>query len=416
MVPVSLVLRWLVLPLAGVAALGVALMEYQTLRSLQWERPTESLSELVERQPWGGLSGQALASALDDTLGLEPDAAEAVLAWQLQRYPLDPSRWFSRALNAHYAGDCPARVFDHLQAALAVHPEQPEVKWQAVSLSLDLGRYDLAERYLRDWLEEQPAHRTGEALTVAYFWIPDAAELIERILPADEAYLLAALDFARRVIWLDLAEQAWWRLPRPRPPDDPALFDFADVALEEGELGLAMAAWQASRPDYRPGAVPNADFQRELGPGRGFTWRTRLPAGARVSRDEAEFVTAPASLRLEFDGRENLRVNGLALRIPTPPGSDRWVLTGRWRAEGLTTASLPYLVFSGEEDRHRLDVPAASFDWTPFALEVGASGDGALLQLQIRRDPTRRDFDRFLSGQLWLDALRLEPVAVTATD
>ena len=416
MVPVPLVLRWLVLPLAGVAALGVALVEYQTLRSLQWERPAETLSELVVRQPWGGLSGQALASTLDDTLGLEPDAAESVLAWQLQRYPLAPSRWFSRALNAHYAGACPTRVLEHLQAALAVQPAQPAVKWEAVSLSVDLGRYDLAERYLRDWLEGQPAHRTGEALAAAYFWIPDAAELIERILPAEEEYLLAALDFARRVVWLDLAEQAWRRLPHPRPPDDPALFDFVDVALDEGELDRAMAAWQASLPDDRPGAVPNADFQRELGPGRGFTWRTRLPAGARVSRDEAEFVTAPASLRLDFDGRENLRVSGLGLRIPTPPGANRWILTGQWRAEGLTTASLPYLLLSGEDGRDRLDVPATSFDWTPFALDVETSGDGVLLQLQIGRDPTRHDFDRFLSGQLWLDALRLEPVTAPATD
>jgi hypothetical protein len=79
-----------------------------------------------------------------------------------------------------------------------------------------------------------------------------------------------------------------------------------------------MYAWWQTFPDYRAGGVPNGDFQHELGSGRGLHWRTRVPAGAQVARDLAEFVTAPASLRVDFDGRENLRMSGLSLRIPIP--------------------------------------------------------------------------------------------------
>lgn len=410
-------LRWLVLPLAGAAAFWVALAEYQTLRSLDWERPAESLAQLEARQPWGGLSGRALAAAIDESLGLDPDAAERVLAWQLRRYPLDPSRWFSRALNAHFAGECPTRVLEHLQAALAVHPAQRELHWQTAALALDLGRYDLAERHLRHWLEGHHPSATAEALSLAYLWIPDAADLIERILPPGEDFLLAALAFARRVVWLDMAAEAWFRLPQPRPPDDPALLDFVDLALEEGELDLAMEAWEASFRDYRRGAVPNGDFQHAFGPARGLNWRTSLPAGARVSRDTAQFITAPASLRIDFDGQENLRISGLSLRIPAPAGPRRWVLSGQWRAGGLTTTSLPYLwLQAGPGVGVRVDVPATSFDWTPFVLEVETSGESALLELHLRRDPTRLDFDRFLAGRLWLDALRLEPVAAADAD
>jgi hypothetical protein len=107
-------LRWLLIPVAGAAALWIAWTEYQTLRGLEWSRLESSLSSSRTRQPWGGLSGRALAAAPDATLGVEPEAAEAVLAWQLRRYPLDPLRWFNRALNAHLAGECPARVQDHL--------------------------------------------------------------------------------------------------------------------------------------------------------------------------------------------------------------------------------------------------------------------------------------------------------------
>jgi len=409
-------LRWLLIPLAGTAALGIAWTEYHTLRSLNWDQLESSRSELEARQPWGGLSGRSLAAATDDALGLEPETAEAVLAWHLQRTPLDPLRWFGRALNAHLAGACPASVLDDVEAARAVQPGHRELNWQTALLKTELGAYDRAETALRAWLEDNPAG-TEAALALAFAWQPDADVLIERVLPEGEPHLLAALRVARRTAWLDLAVQAWERLPQPRAADDPGLLDFVELALAEGQPNFAMYAWWQSFPDYEPGTVPNGDFEHALGNGRGLHWRTRLPDGAQVTRDTAEFVTGPASLRVDFDGRENLRMSGLSLRIPTRAGPRAWVLSGYWRAKGLTTASLPYLRVSGAENaRARLDLPAPDFDWAPFAIEIETPGTAAIIDLQIRRDPTRHDFDRFLSGRLWVDALRLEPVAGTATD
>ena len=411
-------LRWLLLPMAGAAALFIAWTEHQTLRSLNWSELDTSLARLEARQPWGGLSGRALAAAPDETLGLEPAAAEAVLAWQLQRYPLDPSRWFSRALNAHAAGDCPERVLAFAQAARSVQPAHRALHWQAALLAYELGDHDRAERALRDSLQDHPAG-TRDALVLAFEWRPDAAALVERILPAGEPHLLAALNVARRYAWLDLAVQAWERLPQPRAGDDPGLLDFVDLALAERQPEYAMYAWWQSFPDYDPGTVPNGDFQHTLGHGRGLHWRTRVPSGAAVTRDTVAYVTEPASLRVDFDGRENLRMSGLSLRIPMLAGPRAWVLSGYWRADGLTTANLPYLwVSGGEGARARIDLPAAAFDWAPFAIQIGreTSAEAGVLDLQVRRDPTRLDFDRFLAGQLWLDALRLEPVAATDAD
>jgi len=409
-------LRWLALPLAGLAAFWIALSEYQTLRNLDWARPDVSLSQLETRQPWGGLSGRAVAAAVDDAPGLEPEAAEAVLAWQLQRYPLDPARWFSRALHARRGGESQERILQHVQAAVAVHPGHRNLNWQVAALGYELLRYDLAEQHLRHWLRGNPGG-TADALSVASLWIADPADLFERVLPEGEQYVLAALAVARRFGWVELGAEAWYRLPQPRPPQDPALLDFVDLAIAEGEWGLAMTAWADSFPDYLPGEVPNADFQHEVGDGRGLNWRTRMPDGARVSRDLETFVTEPASLRVDFDGRENLRMhNHPVLRIPTLEGPRAWLLSGYWRAEGLTTANLPYLsVTGGEGAAARIDVPAAAFDWTPFSIEIETSGTPRILDLRIRRDPTRLDFDRFLAGRLWLDALRLEP-APTVSD
>jgi hypothetical protein len=62
----------------------------------------------------------------------------------------------------------------------------------------------------------------------------------------------------------------------------------------------------------------------------------------------------------------------------------------------------------------RVDVPAATFEWTPFRLEIEveagpeASVATPLLHLQVGRDVPQHHFDRFLAGSLWLDALWVE--------
>jgi len=105
------------------------------------------------------------------------------------------------------------------------------------------------------------------------------------------------------------------------------------------------------------------------------------------------------------------------VRIPVAANPDGWVLSGYWRGERLTTRALPYLAIrSASGDRVRVEVPATTFDWTPFRVEFGGTEQPALLQLQLRRDPSVHHFDRFLAGTLWLDALRLEPRASAFLD
>lgn len=361
--------------------------------------------------PWGGLAGRRMAAALEAGWRTYPAEAEAFLAGQLQRYPVDRARWYDRANIARHLGRDPELVMAHLEAAVAVQPGHRETRWQVAALAQVLGRPDVTISQLRNWLEGQPA-ATDRALFVAGRWIEDADELLDRLLPEGDAYLEATLHYARQHGWMELGQAAWSRLPRPRPPEDGSLLDFVDLALVQGRRDAAVAAWAETHSDFRPGHVPNADFLHNLGSSRGLDWNVQMPAGSRASRDHRHFVTEPASLRLDFDGRETLHLERPWVRIPVAPNEGGWVLSGYWRAEGLTTRALPYLSAWPEGGRHaRLDVPAKSFDWTPFRIEIEGSDGAAMLHLQVRRDASVHHFDRFLAGTLWLDVLRLEPRA-----
>jgi len=401
--------RWLLVAVAGVVALGVAFFEYRALGALDLDFPValDQGDPRVELR-WGGLAGRRLSAIAEANWRQDPETAESFIAWHLQRYPVDHSRWYHRAIIARDLGRDRDLVLAHLAAAVAVQPGHREGRWRAATLAQLMGDPDLAAVHLRHWLYGQP-HAAGQALFAAGRWIGDPDEMLNRIVPDGEAYLAAALRFARQHDRFDLARAAWTRLPGPRPRGDDSLLDFVDLALAHGDYEAATAVWSETYPDYRPGQVPNGDFRHDPGSARGLDWDTRMPAGSRASRDTQRFVTEPASLRLDFDGKETLRLGRPSVRIPVAANPDGWVLSGYWRGERLTTRALPYLgIRSGDSGRARVDPPAPTFDWTPFRIEVDGSHEATVLHLQLLRDPSVHHFDRFLAGTLWLDALLLE--------
>ncbi|AHE99980.1 tetratricopeptide repeat protein [Thioalkalivibrio paradoxus] len=409
-------MRGLVLPLAGLLAAGIAWAEYRGLRSVDPQQPAQSLAAVQANVPWGGLAGRQLAASLEPHWRRDPPAVDEALAWHLRHYPLDPWRWADRARLARLQDADPDAVLAHLDAALAAQPHNRELLWRAATITQQLGRVERTEEHLRDWLAGQPAG-THRALFVAMRWIDDPAQLLDRILPPGDPYLEAAIAAARQHGRLDLAAEAWERLSRPRPPGDRALLDFVDLALAQGDHERAAWAWAETFPDYRYGMVPNADFRHEPASPRGLHWRIRVPAGARVVLDPEHYFTEPASLRLDFDGTENLRLTAPSVRIPVPAGVERWTVSGHWRAEGLTTRALPYLsAWADGGRRTRVDAPGSEFDWQPFRVELDTPEGGRMLHLQLRRDPPARDFDRYLAGRLWLDALRVEPAPLQTMD
>lgn len=402
-------MRWLAVAIAGLAALGIAFFETFALGRVPTEIPMlDHPSDLRAGLPWGGFAGRRLSVVVEADWRRHPEAAESFLAWQLRRYPVDHSRWFHRAMMARDLGHDSQRILAHLEAAVAAQPGHREGRWRAANLAQLLGDSDLAASHLQGWLQGQP-HAAGQALFAAGRWIRDTDELLDRILPDGEAYVAASLRFAREHGRVDLARAAWARLPRPRPPGDPGLLDFVDLLLAQGDPWAAMAAWRETYPDYHPGQVPNGDFRHDLGSARGLDWDTRMPAGGGASRDTGDFVSEPASLRLDFDGKGTLHLGRPSVRIPVPANPDGWVLSGYWRGSRLTTRALPYLSIRSENGvRFRADVPASTFNWEPIRIEIDGAEEASVLYLQLLRDVSVHHFDRYLAGTLWIDALNLE--------
>lgn len=401
-------------------ALVIAGWEFVGLRVVDRDNPVASLES--SPVPWGGLAGREAARLLENRWRLDPRPAAPTLLAQLDRYPLDPWRWLLYARIDWFLERDPSRLREHLAAAIGVQPRSRELRWQAANLAQSTGDAGLVLDQLALWVADEPRD-SARALFIGSRWVDDPGELLDRILPGEETFLVEAMRYALRSHSMALAEAVWQRLDQPRAPTDQALADYVATALNAGQPQLAMAAWQATDPRYRPGDVPAGHFDLPLEAMTSFAWNMRLRDGASseilkldsipvdgngaATRDGSRHSNA---LRIAFNGEHNAHLATPFVRFPVPePG--RYRLSGWWRAQGLTTRSLPYLQLYAESSDHAFNetrqVPATEFDWQRFEIEFEAVEPNEIFRFRLRRNRTDA-FDRYIEGHIDLAGLSVD--------
>jgi len=393
----------------------VMLADYVNLRKAQLEDPQPAtLDTLPMPQPWGGYGWRHLAWLSSAVTTIDPEVSAQTLRLASTRYPLDALQWLAMARLQARQG-APKEVGRLLARAGSVQPLDRRSLWSASQIALQTGNAGLAERQLRQWLELYPGD-TGQALFIGQRWIDQPGILLDRMLPDGREYLAEAMEVARRQTDVPLAEAVWDRLA-PKPDlDDPLFLNFVELLIQTGDVSRAVELWAERDPAFEPGRLINGDFARAIGQPLALNWRVnRPPAGVRIGRDEAEAFVEPASLKVEFNGKENVHLGEPWIRIPVEPGQ-HYRLSGAWRGDSLTTRSLPYWYLTGEGGDLRERVPAAAgnFAWQRWQIEFKAPEEARLVRLQLRRDRTNA-FDRNIDGTLWLDDFRLEPIAEPRT-
>jgi hypothetical protein len=349
--------------------------------------------------------------------GTQPDAATALIRRSTERYPLDSGNWLALArIEAARNGRQSHTLSADLAAAVSVRPFKRSDRWQAAQIALHSGDLELAERHLRQWVKGEPSS-TRQALLIGRRWLSDPDQLIDALVPVGDDYLAQAMHFAYQQRDTALADAVWQRIQNRINLNDPVFLDYFDFLLDRGLTDQAVAMWAEHDPYFRSGNVPNGDFSRDLGPGRGLNWQLgRLPAGIRVFRDESEFYYRPASLRIDFDGNENVDLRVPWIQIPVQPGK-AYTLHGYWRGEGLTTRSLPYLtvLVEGSRGTQRIEVPRGDFDWSIWSTNLQVPEDGRFIRLRLRRNSSNA-FDRYIAGSIWLDGIMLDELSGQEAD
>jgi len=399
--------RW-ILATALAAGFYVMLADYLNLRAAAGAETPRAIAGLPLAQPWGGYGWRALSRLAGDASVQDPEIAAETLRHAAVRYPLDATQWLDLA-QIHVAAGRGPEAEVALAKARATQPLDRRSLWRAAQIALRTGDDALAERHLRQWLRLYPGD-TGQALFIGRRWIDAPGELIDRMLPPGRAFLEEAMRVAVRRRDPALAEAVWDRL-EPKPGLDDAEFQlFTDLLLAIGEVDRAVELWASRDPAFDGRGIVNGQFTRPPGRSAGLDWHTaNAPAAVRIEHDTRHAWSQPASLRIEFNGKENIYLAQPTIRIPVQPGR-LYRLAGMWRAEALTTRSLPYFELrTPHGPRWTIRVPVADFPWEDWELTFRAPSDTRLVQLSLRRDRTDA-FDRNIDGTLWVDDIVLEPL------
>ena len=224
-------------------------------------------------------------------------------------------------------------------------------------------------------------------------------------LPSDPKHLGS---YFRHLIGLgDLANarEAWVKM-RSYSPSDSLADQYVNFLISKGLEDEARAAWidqlgDRETPEEKTALVLNAGFERDLA-NVFFDWRITPREHVKVDRDQEVFQSGHSSLRIQFDGGENLDYSGVSQRVFLRPGV--YQLEAFVRTKDITTdEGVSLRVFNVQTEKligtngwKRLEAK--------FALPTSAA-----VQIQVVRHPSLR-FDNKIAGTAWIDGASLRRV------
>jgi tetratricopeptide (TPR) repeat protein len=279
------------------------------------------------------------------------------------------------------------------ERAAALGPNNIQTLWRVAKFYEQINEPREVFRYASHMLDKDPSVWED----VFFLYTPfDFAETLSYGIPQNRVVAQSFLRYLMGKSETAQAEQCWsWVTARSLAGDNLA-GEYLSFLIRSGEPARARDAWFAYSGDRS--LVYNPGFEAEPKPVP-FDWNISKIDCAEVSRDPSVRHEGTWSLRIEFDGKENVSYQHVGQSVFLDAG--KYVLKGFVRTEGITTDK-------------GIGLRAASFatkqltganDWTeliqPFDL-----AQPTMIRVEIFRQPSER-FANKLAGTAWIDGVAL---------
>ena len=213
------------------------------------------------------------------------------------------------------------------------------------------------------------------------------------------------------------AVKVWeWSISRGYA-DDKVAIDYVEFLMRKEMPEAAAKGWgryaagrSAGYPDTN--LIFNGDFEADP-TGSRFDWRIdKSRTGVAVGFDSEVRHSGARSLRLRFDGTENVSEVGVEQWVYLKPG--QYSLTAYIRTENVTTdeglALKVASVKSEAELSFTTDAIRGTRDWTRLTGTFVAPSGGTVVRVfPVRRHSLK--FDDLVRGTVWIDGLAITPGA-----
>jgi hypothetical protein len=259
----------------------------------------------------------------------EIDVPRAIQAYQkaLSLDPRSAETWLDLGAAYEFESNVAAARNGYLQAK-RVYPLSAEVAWRYGNFLLRQNELDTAFTEIRHAVEADPK-RAAEAFSRCIRVQPDINSVLDRALPPSRDVYLAVISELSSAGQTDQGLTVWSRLTGLRPQLSLSdSFPLVEALIQKKQFIEAQRVWTQAAgfagvepSPVEPGSVIwDGGFESGLS-GGGFAWRFPFSAsGVQIALDAQEKHSGKRSLRLIFNGRQNVYFNDVCQYVLVTPG------------------------------------------------------------------------------------------------
>ncbi len=334
----------------------------------------------------------------------------------IERNILEQTYWISLAKIYQRSGE--KKAFDQaLENAILVFPTGFEGRWKTGTLLLQEGILENALPHFAYILRNYP-----EQSSLVYdVWLnvtDDPDFILEKLVPEEPACLRYYLSYLYGLGDGESAKKVWKKMNSlgHKVNRDEALRHI-EFLIARGEPHEAFEVWKARLQEEGltipsdGNLITNGRFEEEEILGGGFDWKIGNVSGAKVSFDPSVAFEGKSSLKITFDGKENVDFHHIYQLIPLKADTD-YLLRAYMKTKAVSTKSGPKIeVFGiGSAFYGSSESLIGDNEWKELkvAFRTPIRSPGGVVR--VRREKTDK-FDRFISGTVWIDDVQLTEVA-----
>jgi hypothetical protein len=330
----------------------------------------------------------------------------------VERNPLEQEYWLNLAKIYQRVGESTLSERTS-ENAISVFPTGYRGRWVIGNLRLQQGDLRKAIPHFCYILVYYP-NQSSVVYDVLGKVVNDPDFVLEGIVPKDSSSFKHYLSYLYETGDKDSARKAWAkRSSFDYQPNRGETLRHIEFLISRGEADEAFQVWESRlREEGLPvpednNLITNGDFEKEQILGGGFDWKMEKVAGAEVSFDPSIAYEGKRSLKIVFDGKENVDFHHVYQFLPLKPNRE-YILRANMKTQAVTTRSgLKIEVVGVGGSFHEVsETLTGNNGWrelivrfrTPVQLQGGL--------VRVRREKTDK-FDRYISGTVWIDHVRL---------
>lgn len=343
---------------------------------------------------------------------IDPEESLRFLNEAIERNPFEQRYWLNLAQLLHLKGEKKGSE-QALEKAISVFPTGYRGRWVSGTLLLQQGSFEKAFPHFTYILSYYP-NRSRLVYEIASRAIDDKDLLIERLVPKDPSSINRYIGYLCEKGDHESAKKAWQKkVSYGFKSGRGETIRYIEFLIGKGELNEGFEAWkEALREEGLTipadgNLVTNGGFELEKLLGGGFDWKIGKVKGAEISFDSSVALEGKRSLKIAFDGKENVNFYHVHQYVPLRPETE-YLLRTSMKSDKITTRSGVKIEIIGIGPRlYSTSEPVTGTrEWNEMTLtfKTPAGSKGGLVR--VRREETQK-LDRFIGGTVWIDDFQL---------